>query len=170
MADELDENITAPQAVQKLFDAVQIGDPRVVIFCLRKITEQAFFNLAPSLLHKAANQGHCKVLKLLLDLKLEHGANINSLNAQQLTPLHVVCAEGHDDCAKLLLSKNAAVNAVDFDNRTPLYFASHNGHLGCIKEVLASGGNINIARHGGWHPIHEAARFGYLECMKELIK
>eukprot|EP00794_Sanderia_malayensis_P011039 gene11039-12204_t len=171
MADDLYENITSAQAVQKLFDAVQCGDPRIVVLCLRRISEQGFFNLAPTLLHKATLNGHCKVLKLLLDLKLEHhGANINSLNAQQLTILHVACSEGHLDCTKLLLSKNASVNAVDFDNRTPLYYASHNGHLDCVKEVLAHGANASIARHGGWYPLHEAARFGYLDCMKELIK
>ncbi len=158
------------QAVEKLFDAVHSGDPRSVILSLQRVTPQAFFNLAPSLLHKAANRGHWKVLKLILDLKIDHPANINSLNAQQLTPLHVVCSEGHLESTQFLLSRGAFVNAVDFDNRTPLYFASHNGHVECVKEVLKFGGCVDLPRHGGWYPLHEAARFGYIDCIKELIK
>ena len=124
------KDLSPADAVQKLFNAVDEGDPRQVIFCMRKITEQAFFNLGPTLLHKAALLGHYRILKLFLDLKLDQSsAHVDSRNAQLLTSLHIVCTEGHTKCAEFLLSRGADVNAVDFDNRTPLYFASHNGHL-----------------------------------------
>ena len=168
MADKFESS--GALAVQKLFDAVDEGNPRTVIQCLREVKQQAFINLAPSLLHKAAFLGHCNVLKLLLDLRIQHSANIDCQNAQQLTPLHVACTEGHDDCAALLLLRGASVNAVDFDNRTPLYFATYEGHLQAIKEVLKCDADVNLARNGGWLPLHEAARFGHLECLKELIK
>eukprot|EP00795_Rhopilema_esculentum_P016385 gene16385-7787_t len=165
------KDLSPADAVQKLFNAVDEGDPRQVIFCMRKITEQAFFNLGPTLLQKAALLGHFRILKLFLDLKLDQSsAHVDSRNAQLLTSLHIVCTEGHTKCAEFLLSRGADVNAVDFDNRTPLYFASHNGHIECIEELFKNNASVDLARYGGWTPLHEATRFGYIECMKKLIE
>ena len=164
-------DLSAADAVQRLFNAVDEGDPKEVILCLKKITEQAFFNLGPTLLHKAAILGHYKILKLFLDLKLDQSsAQIDSRNAQLLTSLHIVSTEGHSDCAKFLLSRGAKVDAVDFDNRTPLYFAAYNGKLDCIEVLLKHNADVNLARYGGWTPLHETARFGYLDCMKVLYE
>ena len=162
-------DLSPAEAVQKLFNAVDEGDPKTVILSLRKITEQAFFNLGPTLLQKAALLGHYQILKLLLDLKLDHNsARVDSRNAQLLTSLHIVCTEGHMKCATFLISRGADVNAVDFDNRTPLYFASYNGKYYCIEELLKNNALVNLARYGGWTPLHEAARFGYLDCIRLL--
>lgn len=164
-------DLSAADAVQRLFNAVDAGDPKTVIISLRKISEQAFFNLGPTLLQKAALLGHYRILKLFLDLKLDQSsAQVDSRNAQLLTSLHIVCTEGHAECASFLISRGANVDAVDFDNRTPLYFAAYNGKLNCIEELLKCNASVNVARHGGWTPLHEAARFGYLDCMKLLIE
>ena len=162
---------SAADAVQRLFNAVDEGNPKEVVFCLKKITEQAFFNLGPTLLHKAALLGHYRILKLLLDIKLDQSsAQVDSRNAQLLTSLHIVCTEGHVECATFLLSRGANVDAVDFDNRTPLYFAAYNGKIDCIEVLLKHNADVNLARYGGWTPLHETARFGYLDCLKLLIE
>ena len=43
------------------------------------------------------------------------------------TPLHVACAEGHLDVAKVLVM--ADVNCTDSTGRTPLHEACGEGHL-----------------------------------------
>lgn len=164
-------DLSAADAVQRLFNAVEEGDPKTVVLCLRRITEQAFFNLGPTLLQKAAYLGHYRILKLFLDLKLDqNSAQVDSRNAQLLTSLHIVCTEGHTDCVAFLISRGANVDAVDFDNRTPLYFAAYNGKFDCIEELLKHNASVNLARFGGWTPLHETARFGFFECMKLLIE
>lgn len=49
-------------------------------------------------LHVASSQGSFSVAKCLIDA----GANLRSLDEEQMTPLHFACMEGSLEVAKLL--------------------------------------------------------------------
>lgn len=52
-----------------------------------------------TLLHKAAEAGNKVFVKILL----EKGANVNSKNSLEQTPLHIAVTNNRDEIAKLLL-------------------------------------------------------------------
>lgn len=151
----------------ELFTAVSNGE----VIAVKRILEddfpnQTFKNFSSTLLHQAANNSRSKVLHYLV----QHGANVDGKNAQQMTALHVAARKGDLRSIRILLMNNADVNAVDYDNRSPLYFAVYDGHYDCAMRLLQEEGiNITVTRKGGWTPLHEASRFGHYECVQLLL-
>ncbi|KAK1472191.1 hypothetical protein CABS01_04834 [Colletotrichum abscissum] len=80
----------------------------------------------------------------MVELLLQHGANIKALNADPggETGLHLACTQGHRDVVDVLLSRCEApelVNAEDFEGLTPLHKT-----IFCQDLVIA----IKLLRHG----------------------
>lgn len=73
---------------------------------------------------------------VIVQLLLEHGADVNAYDNDGTTPLHVVDFVG---IAQLLLERGADVNAEDNDGETPLNHALWHG-LGDIAEILRNAG------------------------------
>ncbi|XP_031623669.1 serine/threonine-protein phosphatase 6 regulatory ankyrin repeat subunit B-like [Contarinia nasturtii] len=68
----------------------------------------------------------------LVELLINHGADVNATDVNKLTPLHVAAECGALDIVKLLISKRVDVNAENINKLTPLHFASQNVHIdGC---------------------------------------
>jgi len=153
--------------ITNLFSSVSDGDLINVKSILNdRFSIQTFKNLSPTLLHQAANNKHCNVLKYLID----HGAYVDSKNAQSMTALHVASNKGDARSVRMLLENNADVNALDYDNRTPLYYASYDGHNDVVDAILQNDSlDLKIMRNGGWTPLHETSRCGHYYCSKVLI-
>ncbi|UJR37172.1 hypothetical protein I4U23_029881 [Adineta vaga] len=73
-----------------------------------------------------------------LQYLVEHGADINIENDDQLTPLHQAASEGHIQCLELLLANNADVYAEDSRKQSPLDLAKLWGHKRCAKLLAAA--------------------------------
>lgn len=72
------------------------------------------FHKVKPLIHQAAEGGHIRFLRVLLDRGLaEHKdhRSVNESDRHGMTPLHCAAAGGHVDVMKLLLSKGADTNA-----------------------------------------------------------
>lgn len=91
----------------------------------------------PSPLNFAAYHNHSEVVELLLD----HGADINDNGKDCFTPLHSAAAHRAEKTVKLLLSKGANVNAIDKEGHTPLYYATKNEDI-TVQQILISAGGI----------------------------
>merc|ERR1712029_50259 len=99
-------------------------------------------------LHQACTNGNEATIQLLLD----HGANVNVEDNENITPLHVALRErviGSDrNCsriAKLLIEKGANVNAVGgVLERTPLHEACLTGKKTAVQLLLGHGGNVYV--------------------------
>ena len=78
-----------------------------------------------TLLHIAANEGNCDVVKVLL----EYEANPNSVSANQRTPLHLACMRGYYSVVKELIEHDSNINSSDMDGNTPTHLCSEFGKL-----------------------------------------
>ncbi len=61
--------------------------------------------------------------KLVL-LYLSRGADINEINDEKLTPLHIAVFRGKTRLIKFLLSRGADMRAADYTDRTPIQYAA----------------------------------------------
>ena len=88
-------------------------------------------------LHAACQQGHTKIVELLLDVQ---GINVNVPNTLDgATGLYFACQNGFLDIVKLLLDvKGIDVNLSRFDYRiTPMGIAAQKGHMKIVDLLLA---------------------------------
>lgn len=89
-------------------------------------------------LHFAAAGGN---LKMLGYLSSEYDCNINSINQNGETPLHLACSQGKSKAIEWLVSNGANVNSVDINGNTPIL------RLCKAKQVLSSTIEL-LATHG----------------------
>ena len=71
--------------------------------------------------------------------QLNYGADVNSRNDDDATPLHFAALSGHRDVAEFLISKGADVKAREKHGGTPLYFAAVMGHKDVVELLVARG-------------------------------
>jgi ankyrin repeat protein len=86
-------------------------------------------------LHKATDQGHTAVVRLLLDT----GAAVNAAAAADgRTALHYAASGGRTALVQLLLDAKAETSmTAAVDRRTALYLASPAGHTAAVQLLLA---------------------------------
>ena len=130
---------------------------------------------------------------------LEGGADVNAVNKQGYTALHMAALRGQKDAAALLLEKGANVNA-ERKGKTTLDFAVKNEEIAALlrekggktgKEIkaagsifsaaqsglvdavlthLAAGVDVNGKNKGGYTALHLAAKKGHIEVGKALLE
>ncbi|WP_349967748.1 ankyrin repeat domain-containing protein [Wolbachia endosymbiont of Armadillidium arcangelii] len=132
--------------------------------------EMFFFNYqdnsGSTLLHHAAFGNDPKLIKFLLN---ELKFNINIINEEGNTPLHVAARYGRLDAVKGLLSRRANIDARNNVNNTPLHIAARYGQLDVVRELLDKKAKIYTGNKAGNAPLHVAARYGQLDVVKELL-
>ncbi|TRM57323.1 ankyrin repeat-containing domain protein, partial [Schizophyllum amplum] len=65
-------------------------------------------------LHRAAEDGHLELARLLVD----HGADIEAQEEEGRTPLHLTAEGGHCEVARFLIDKGADVDSRDHKQQT----------------------------------------------------
>lgn len=75
-------------------------------------------------LHTSVIEGHTSLVQLLL----EHGADIMATTTHQSTALHLAITNGQEDIVELLVERGADINASDLFCKTPLEIAVDKGH------------------------------------------
>ena len=114
----------------------------------------------------AIDGGHYVVLQFLL----EHGADVDSRDNENVRPLHLASTLGHLDIVQLLFKHGAGINAQDNDGWTPLHCASHMGRLKVIQALFERGADVNARDNGGCTPLHWASSEGHLEVTQALLE
>lgn len=112
-------------------------------------------------LHAASAKGYLSIVALLL----KSGADVNSRDNAQWSPLMYAAYHGHLRVINALLENEADVSASDFQGLTPLYLAVERGHFDCVSAILQHGGKCTTRKN----PLHAAAFNGYIEMMKLFI-
>jgi len=74
-------------------------------------------------LHWAALSGNIEIVNFLLD----NGAEINVVDAQQMTALHWAAWQGQPEVVKVLVTRGAEINKINISNQTPLDRAINDG-------------------------------------------
>jgi len=77
-------------------------------------------------------------------LRLQKGGNVNSVNSQGDTPLHIACAEKHVAIVKSLLAHGANPNAQNDHGETPLHVGARLGPDVVVKVLLKYGASPTI--------------------------
>ena len=95
-----------------------------------------------TLLHIAAGRGYLKICEVLLDYgKL---ADINSLNKNLDSPLHVACSAGFLQVTQLLVRSGSEINRKNLDGNTPLHLACLNGNAELVNWLLSRNPNLEL--------------------------
>jgi uncharacterized protein len=127
-------NAYAPDGFQPIGLAAFFGQQAAVELLLRVGAEadspsKNAMRVRP--LHSAIANRRTAIAKLLI----EHGADVNSTQADDFTPLHEAAQNGLLEVTQLLLDRGARVNARLADGKTPLALAIEQHHVE-IEELL----------------------------------
>lgn len=72
----------------------------------------------------------------MVEMLLEHGANIHARSDGGWTPLHNACEKGSEKIARLLLARGAEINAKLLNGMSPLHVAAQGGHIAIVRCLL----------------------------------
>ncbi|TQS31788.1 hypothetical protein Golomagni_07921, partial [Golovinomyces magnicellulatus] len=86
-------------------------------------------------IHLAAEGGFGNIVETLLS----RGADVDSRNQVEQTPLHCASRSGRESVVKMLLDRGAKVNALDETKQTPLHGAAAHGHETIVRLLLKYG-------------------------------
>lgn len=105
-------------------------------------------------IHKAAYNGYCGALKILLDAN----ADVDSRYGESCsTALHLAAEQGHTNIVKVLLKTGASADLPNDLEQTPLWFAVNKGHAEISQMLLDAG-----ASPSPWGNEHEPLLFAAL--------
>ncbi|CAB1318289.1 unnamed protein product [Coregonus sp. 'balchen'] len=96
-------------------------------------------------LHLAAGYNRVRIVQLLL----QHGADVHAKDKGGLVPLHNACSYGHYEVTELLLKHGACVNAMDLWQFTPLHEAASKNRVEVCSLLLSQGADPTLVNcHG----------------------
>nr|XP_019934829.1 PREDICTED: ankyrin repeat domain-containing protein 26-like isoform X4 [Paralichthys olivaceus] len=102
--------------------------------------------------HKAAWTGDVAKLK-----QLAKKNDINQLDKENRTALHIACASGHVEVVQFLLESKAKLNLCDNQNRSALMKAVQGQHERCVSMLLENHAEPNLVDINGNTALHLAA-------------
>ncbi|XP_051134397.1 ankyrin repeat domain-containing protein EMB506, chloroplastic [Andrographis paniculata] len=117
------------------------------------------------LLHTYALSGQIK----FMDGILERGHDIDLVDKDGLTPLHLAVIGKREAVISHLLRKGANPKAKDQDGATPLHYAAQVGALQTVKLLIKYKANVNAADNEGWTPLHVAMQTRNRDIVKVLL-
>eukprot|EP00899_Mesostigma_viride_P008424 jgi/Mesvir1/17583/Mv08817-RA.2 len=92
-----------------------------------------------SALHCAAAVGHSGVV----DLLLQHRADINDCDADECTALHHAASNGHKEVVEVLIHHGADLNHKNVEGRTALNYAAARRHNKVVELLLLAGASTD---------------------------
>ncbi|CAC5383304.1 unnamed protein product [Mytilus coruscus] len=121
-----------------------------------------------NVLHIVSSLGYSDFVNYFL--KFDKSVDINKLNSQGKTPLHLACKYGHLSCVELLVTKKAEVNRKDNESRTSLHFGCEAGSEDIVKCLIKNNASIDKKDKEGITPLHIASEKGNYDVVKLLVK
>lgn len=107
--------------------------------------------------------------KRLLELLVEHKANINRRDRDGMTPLLHTAQDGDLSIAELLLDHHAHLKAKNDDDDSALTLSAKKRHNGLAKLFISKGINVNHADKNGITSLMHASEHGNIELLDMLI-
>ncbi len=98
--------------------------------------------------------------KDIVDLLLEHGANVDATDVNRKTALHWAADHGFKTIAETLLAHKAEVDAREKDDVTPLRMAAQKGFKSIAEILVAHGADVNSRDNNRVTPLQSAASVG----------
>jgi ankyrin repeat protein len=99
----------------------------------------------------------------IINLLLEHGADIDAVDKKGLTPVCWACYANHKEAFNLLISKGANVNLQNAYGATLLHLAASRGDGDLVKILLSSRAKLDIKDNDGKTPLDLALQQKHTE-------
>lgn len=104
------------------------------------------------------------------ELLISAGADVEAVNDNGNTPLHVASRKGHAGPAAALLAAGASTAARNKKGHTPALLAAGDGHAGVLALLADAGASLTDAMPDtGTTAMHFAARNGHTAVVRELL-
>ncbi|HXT10886.1 MAG TPA: ankyrin repeat domain-containing protein [Candidatus Angelobacter sp.] len=116
-------------------------------------------------LHDAAQNGATNLIQLLLN----HGADVSVTNNYGSTPLHLAARAGEVAAAKMLLAAHAPIEAKDNGGETPLHLAADAGKADMISLLIDSGASVDATNNQGATPLFLAVNSVRQDAVRVLL-
>jgi ankyrin repeat protein len=116
------------------------------------------------LLHQASYYGRIDLVQILLD----HSADVNLPGYKHFTPLALACTRGDLEISRLLVQHGADVNSRNGSYRTPLMFVKES--LDIAHLLIDNGADVNSTDSEGQTVLHLAARLDRLHIAKLVLE
>ncbi|XP_063703778.1 85/88 kDa calcium-independent phospholipase A2-like [Culicoides brevitarsis] len=97
---------------------------------------------------------HWSSSREVLSALINRNCDVNALNFNQQTALHVMVSRERLDCVVCLLSHEAEINLKDKDGNTALHIAVEKKNIPIVQALVVFGCDIDMPNHEGKTPRH----------------
>ncbi len=111
-------------------------------------------------------KSHSEIVKFLV----KSGADIESKDAENQTPLHIAAKNNKLEIAQFLVERGEDTESKDNENRTPLHAAAIAGHIKIVKFLVENGADKESKDNENRTPLHYSAYFGNLKTVQFLVE
>ena len=118
-------------------------------------------------LHLASEHEHLSLVKYLVE---EERDDLNTLNHENETPLHLAARNGRDYIVTYFAEKGCNINAPSANGSTCLHVACENGHYTTVECLLKHGAEVNAMNSAEQTPLHIAASRGKTKIVQLLLQ
>ncbi|KAJ1478455.1 ankyrin repeat-containing domain protein, partial [Baffinella frigidus] len=129
----------AEKRQQRWLDACRRGRAEEVQQLILEGADVSERNYGETVLISAAQYGHYRVVKILLDAGAEVEAVCRGPGSESYTALRWAVIGGHEKVARILLDAGAEVEECSNDRSTALIDAAERGHVGVAQMLLDAG-------------------------------
>lgn len=98
------------------------------------------------------------------------GADLEAIEAEGLTPLHLAAKDGHPKISRVLAEAGANLEAHNFAGYTPLHLAAQQGQSAAMTALVNAGANLNAFTPQDYTPLNLAAQFGHSAVVSALVR
>jgi len=147
-------NFASSQAVQWVLNSQ--AAPSIPILAVTQAQSSSFLHV-----------GQLEAIKLIL----AHGGNINSVDGNGMTALHLASQQGNKDVVALLLDNGAQVNAESKSLDTPLSLAIDSKSMSTMQLLLEHGAKPDVRPNAiGFSPLYKAVWQGDTDIAALMLK
>eukprot|EP01124_Arcella_intermedia_P021051 TRINITY_DN2878_c0_g1_i2.p1 TRINITY_DN2878_c0_g1~~TRINITY_DN2878_c0_g1_i2.p1 ORF type:complete len:866 (-),score=256.85 TRINITY_DN2878_c0_g1_i2:93-2690(-) len=160
------EGLTKKQVTKKFGTAfVNLNVPLFIELCRNYPKELKIAGGTP--LHAAVALSSIPITKQLLSV---YKVDVNAVNDDRATPLHILCADNDLELLKVLVEAGANVNLADGDGVTPLLLLAQVGDVTTVEYLIRAGAEVNKSDFLGNIPLHVTASLGNVNITALLLK
>ena len=109
--------------------------------------------------------------KEVLEIIIDHGVHVNTMNKRNETALMIASAKGNTDIIKVLLTAGADPNITDADGNACLHNSIYgNWEREVLQTIIDHGAHVNITNKEGHTALMIASRKGNIDGIKVLLE